>query len=196
MARHLAVHHPGGGHDVGAGLGLGQRRPGRSSSRVASLSTSPSVVEHAAVAVVGVLVEAEVGHEHEVVADLVAEVAQRDLDDAVGVPRLRALGVLVLGDAEEDDGGDAELGRARPTSLRSDSPGCAAPRRAARRWAGARRCPPARRAGRSGRRPTAGSRRPAGAGPACGAGGASGARGTARPDGTARRYRSGRRGGR
>ena len=33
---------PLGAHDVGPGLGLGQRPPGRSSSRVASLSTSPS----------------------------------------------------------------------------------------------------------------------------------------------------------
>ena len=35
-------------------------------------------------AVVGVLVEAVVGHQHERVADLVAQVAQRDLHDAVG----------------------------------------------------------------------------------------------------------------
>ena len=39
--------------------------------------------EHAAVAVVGVLVEAVVGHQHERVADFVAQVAQRDLHDAV-----------------------------------------------------------------------------------------------------------------
>ena len=41
-------------------------------------------------AVVGVLVEAVVGHEHERVADLVAQVAQRDLHDAVGVVGARA----------------------------------------------------------------------------------------------------------
>ena len=43
------------------------------------------VGEQAAVAVVGVLVEAVVGHQHERVADLVAQVAQRDLHHAVGV---------------------------------------------------------------------------------------------------------------
>ena len=54
-------------------------------------------VEHAAVAVVGVLVEAEVGHQHDVVADLVAQVAQGDLHDALGVPGARAPGVLLAG---------------------------------------------------------------------------------------------------
>ena len=45
---------------------------------VASLSTEPIGREHAAVAVVGVLVEAQIGDEHEVVADLGAQVAQRE----------------------------------------------------------------------------------------------------------------------
>ena len=35
--------------------------------------------------VVGVLVEAVVGHEHELVTDFVAEIPQRDLHDAVGM---------------------------------------------------------------------------------------------------------------
>ena len=61
----------------------------------ASLSTSPVRGEHAAVAVVGVLVEAQVGDEHDVVAHLVAQVAERELHDAVGVPRLAAGRVLV-----------------------------------------------------------------------------------------------------
>ena len=65
--------------------------------------------------VVGVLVETVVGHEHERVTHLVAQVAQRHLDDAVGVPCLRAVGVLAGGDAEEDHPGDAEVGQ-RPTS--------------------------------------------------------------------------------
>ena len=80
---------------------------------VASLSTSPVGGEHAAVAVVGVLVEAVVGHEHEAVADLVAQVAQGHLHDAVGVPRLRADGVLARGHAEQDHAGDAERGEGR-----------------------------------------------------------------------------------
>jgi hypothetical protein len=66
-------------------------------------------VEDPAVAVVGVLVDAQVGHEDDVVADLVAQVAEGHLDDAVGVPRLGALGVLAGGDAEEDHGRDAEV---------------------------------------------------------------------------------------
>ena len=42
-------------------------------SRVASLSTRPRLVEHAAVAVVGELVEAQVGHDDEVVTDRLAD---------------------------------------------------------------------------------------------------------------------------
>ena len=37
-------------------------------------------------AVIGVLVETEIGEQHELVADLVAEVLQRQLDDAVRIP--------------------------------------------------------------------------------------------------------------
>ena len=59
--------------------------------------------------VVGVLVEAEIGHHDEVVADIVAEVAQGDLHDAVLRPRLRSLGVLNLRNAEQDHAGHAEL---------------------------------------------------------------------------------------
>jgi hypothetical protein len=59
--------------------------------------------------VVGVLVDAEVGHEDHVVSDLVTEVLQGHLDYAVGVPRLGADGVLAPGDPEEDDGRDAEV---------------------------------------------------------------------------------------
>ena len=48
--------------------------------------------------------------EHEVVADLVAQVAQGELHDAVGSPGARALGILRRGHAEEDHAGDAEGG--------------------------------------------------------------------------------------
>ena len=44
-----------------------------------------ALVEHAAVAVVGVLVDAQVGDQHDVVADVAAQVGERQLDDAVGV---------------------------------------------------------------------------------------------------------------
>ena len=108
----LAVHHPRGRHDVGAGVGLRQRRPG--------VELDGGVVvdvacrrQHAAVAVVGVLVEAAVGHEHHPVAHLVAQVAQRDLHDAVGVPGLGPGGVLASRHAEQDHAGHAERGQRR-----------------------------------------------------------------------------------
>ena len=61
-------------------------------------------------AVVGVLVEAVVGHQHQRVADLVAQVAQRDLHDAVGRVGLRPARVLVRGNAEQHHRGNAEIG--------------------------------------------------------------------------------------
>ena len=71
----------------------------------------PVLVDEPAVAVVGVLVEAQVGHDHEVVAHVRAQVAQGHLHDALGVPRARALGVLAGGHAEEDHGRHAHVGQ-------------------------------------------------------------------------------------
>ena len=165
MAADLAVHHPGGRDDVGAGLGLGQRRPGRrargwrrcrprrrrsstpqwpwsvySSRQRSAMSTSRSPM-------------------------VVAQVAQGELHDAVGVPGARALGVLALGDAEEDHRRDAEVGElGHLLAQRLAGVLHHAGQRA--RSAGARRCPPARTAGRSRsstpRRVSATSRRSAG----------------------------------
>ena len=59
-------------------------------------------------AVIGVLVEAEIGEQHELVTDLVAEILQRDLDDAVRIPCARTLGILRCGYAEQDHAGDPE----------------------------------------------------------------------------------------
>jgi len=60
--------------------------------------------EHAAVAVVGVLAEAEVGQEHEIgVAGL--ELAEGLLDDAVLGVSARGLGVLMRRNAEQDGAG-------------------------------------------------------------------------------------------
>ena len=42
-------------------------------------------VEHAAVAVIGELVEAGVGHQHGVVAEIRGQIAQRDVEDPVGI---------------------------------------------------------------------------------------------------------------
>ena len=105
---HGAVHHPGGGDDVGARRGLGQcdLAVELEGGVVVDLAV---VGEQPAVAVRGVLVEAEVGHQHDLVAEGVAQLAQRHLHDAVGVPRTRAPLVLRRGDAEEDDPGDAQL---------------------------------------------------------------------------------------
>ena len=64
------------------------------SSRVASLSTWPSLLTMPAVAVVGVLIDAQVGHDDHVVADRFAKVGQSDLDDPVGVPGLASGRVL------------------------------------------------------------------------------------------------------
>ena len=66
-------------------------------------------------AVVGVLVEAEVGDEHDLVADGVGERSERDLHDAVGVRRPAALGVLRQRDAEQHERGHPE--RDEPAAL-------------------------------------------------------------------------------
>ena len=63
---------PRRGDDVGAGVGLGHRDLGVALERGVVVDLA-AVVEHAAVAVVGVLVEAEVGDEHQLVAELVAQ---------------------------------------------------------------------------------------------------------------------------
>ena len=75
-------------------------------------------------AVVGVLVEAQVGHDDQVVADLVLDVLEGSLGDALGRPRLGALGVLGvrLGNPEEDDAGDAQVSEG-PDLLAQGLPG-------------------------------------------------------------------------
>ena len=91
---------------------------------MASLSTVAVGAHDAAVAVVGVLVEAEVGHEHERVADLVAQVAQRHLHDAVGVPGAAALArPCAAGTPNRITAGTPRSASSR-TSLRSDSRVC------------------------------------------------------------------------
>ena len=77
-------------------------------SSVASLSTSPSI-DHAAVAVGGVLVEAGV-EDHRQLGDRLLDRAGRLLHQAVVVPGVGADRVLLLGDAEQDHRRDAEAG--------------------------------------------------------------------------------------
>ena len=110
-----------------------------SSSSDASLSTS-SPRSDAAVAVGGVLAEADVGQQQQL-GEARPERAQRLLDDPVGDPGARALVVLLLGDAEEDDRPDAGA-RAAP---RTRAPTPSTVRRGERRQALVRAAPRARR---------------------------------------------------
>jgi hypothetical protein len=101
---------------------------------------------------------------------------------------------LVLGHAEEDDGGHAEVGQlghllAQRLAGVLHHPGQRGDRLRARR------CPRARTAGPPGRRPRGGSRRPGGAGRACGAGAAAGAGGSSPSTGSVRLIPTERRGG-
>ena len=134
--------------------------------------------EHAAVAVVGVLVEAEVGHEHDLVAHRVAQRGQGAAGRSRRGPRPRCpWASLVAGHPEEDQPGDAQRGQALGLDhQRVDG---------VLHLAGhggdghaARRCPRARTAGPPGRRRQGGSRPPAGAAPGCAAAGAGGGRGS------------------
>ena len=101
-----------------------------SSSSDASLSTRALSRQATAVAVVGVLAEADVGEDEQLgVRGL--DRARGELDRAVVVPGAGAVGVLLGGDAEEQDGRDAErVGGAR---LLDDRRRCRGGRRPASR---------------------------------------------------------------
>ena len=102
----------------------------RASSSSVCVVVDLAVDDHAAVAVRRVLAEADVGEQHEL-GEARAQRAQRALDDAVVVPGAGALLVLLLRDAEEHHGADAEPARApRPRARRRrrvkrDMPGSA-----------------------------------------------------------------------
>ena len=128
--------------------------------------------------VVGVLAEAHVGEERQP-GRLGAKRAQRALDDAVVVPRARALGVLLLGDPEQEDRADAERVRARPPRARARRPS-AARSRAGPRPAGRCPRPGRRRAASRRRRARATSRARARAARRCAAGAEAGWRGSSR----------------
>ncbi len=181
MAADLAVHHPRRRDHVGARARLrdGDRRVPLERRVVVDLA---GVGEQTAVTVVGVLVEAVVGHQDERVAHLVAQVAQRDLHHAVGGVGARAAGVLG-GRARRRGSPRGRRGRRAPAPPCGGSPGCAARRPASTRSAPARRALPSRRAARPGRRPRAGPRPPAAAARACGGAGACVASGTSRRPG-------------
>ena len=109
--RDLAVHHAAGPHDVGAGGGLGARHLGVHLEGGVVVDRSAGG-EDAAVAVVGELVEAQVGHHRQRVAHLGGDVGDRDVEDARRGRRHRCPSAsLVVGHAEEHDPAEAGLGR-------------------------------------------------------------------------------------
>ncbi len=94
-----AVDHPARGHDVSACLGMGEGDAGQELERLV-VQQVPVLVQHAAVAVIRVLAEADVGDDDEIRAR-VLEAADRLLDDAVLREALEAQRVLRRRDSEE-----------------------------------------------------------------------------------------------
>ena len=176
MARDLAVHHPARRDDVGAGVGLGDRGPRVQLERgvVVDLARRRSSTPQWPWSVYSS--RQQVGDEHEVVAHLVAQVAERELHDAVGVPRLAARRRPCAPARRRGSTAGMPRSASSRTSLRSDSRVCCTTP-GSERSAAARRCPRGRTAGRRGRRPAAASRRRGGGARACGAAGEDGERG-------------------
>ena len=104
---HPAVHHVGRRDDVGPGLRVGERL-GRE-DRERAVVVDPLVHDDAAVPVVGVLAEADVGDDDRLRARLL-DLPDGPADRPEEVGRGGADGVLVVGDAEEDDREDAAGG--------------------------------------------------------------------------------------
>ena len=107
MAPDLAVHHPRRGAHVDPGIGLGDRDLGIALERGVVVDLTRRR-QQPAVPVVGVLVEAQVGHQHQRVADVVTKLAHGHLDDPVRIRCPGSGGVLVFGYAEQDHGRHAE----------------------------------------------------------------------------------------
>ena len=91
--RHLSVHHAARCDDVRPGSRLGDGGLGIDAERRVVVDHAV-LVDDAAVPVVGVLVDTEVGHHHDVVAEIGTQITQRDLHDTVGVVRAASDGVL------------------------------------------------------------------------------------------------------
>ena len=81
----LAVHHAARADHVDARLGLGHAHLRVAAQRRVVVDRGRQRVQDAAVPVIGELVEAEVGHHHEGVADLGEHVADSRVEDAVRV---------------------------------------------------------------------------------------------------------------
>ena len=100
-----AVHHVAGGDDVGAALGVRDRHLGEQLE--GDVVEHLTLLDHAAVPVVGVLAEAHVGDDHQF-RELVLDGADGHLHDALVVVGAGGGGVLVRRDAEQQDRLDAE----------------------------------------------------------------------------------------
>ena len=138
---------PLGRHDVGAGVGLGHAPPGRRARGWRRCRPSPSGGSTPQWPWSVYSSRHRSAISTSVVADLVAQVAQRDLDDAVGVPGLRALGVLGAPARRRGSPPGTPRSASRATSLRSDSRVCCTTPGQRGDRARARRCPRARTAG-------------------------------------------------
>ena len=110
-----AVHHVAGGDDVGAGLGLADGGAGKQLERgiVGDFEIGIGAVarfdDHAAMAVAGVLAEANVGDEDQLFSGCgLLERAQRLLHDAVFIPGAGALLVFCVRQAEKQQAAEAE----------------------------------------------------------------------------------------
>ena len=103
--RHASVHHVGGRDDVDPGPRVRDRGPRQQRQR--GVVVDATVADHAAVAVRGVLVQADVGHDEES-RRCALERADRLLEGPALVPRLASRFVFSLRDSEEDDARYAE----------------------------------------------------------------------------------------
>ena len=106
----LAVHHPARADHVGPGRGVQHGHLGVDLHRGVVVDQAGRG-QHAAVPVVGELVQADVGHHQAVVADLGAHRGDRGVQDAVRVQGAGADGVLGLRDAEQHHPGQPGVGR-------------------------------------------------------------------------------------
>ena len=104
---HAAVHHVGGRDDVRSCAGVGKRRGREKIDRGIILHLA--ILHHAAVAVVRIFAEADVGDDDETELGL-ADCGDRALHGAIRRGCFRAGRVLALGQAEENHGGNAQIG--------------------------------------------------------------------------------------
>ena len=107
-----AVHHAARGDHVGAGPGVDHRLLGQQLERgvVVDVRAAGRVAGHAALPVVGVLAETDVGDDQEIARGPLGD-ADGLGNDALGAQGVAAELVLVFGDAEEDDAAEAQFDR-------------------------------------------------------------------------------------